>query len=64
MAKLIDILNALILELDETHGPDGLVTRIDGCLPNFVMTRSGVERHFSKAAQTEVAALAGRLFTA
>ncbi|MDR7298253.1 hypothetical protein J2X16_003616 [Pelomonas aquatica] len=62
MAKLIDILNALVRELDETHGPDGLVTRIDGYLPNFVMTRSGVERHFSKAAQTEVAALAGRLF--
>lgn len=63
MVKLMDVLSAVVCELDETHGPQGFKMEIDDdYLPSFVTTRAGVERHFSKAAQADIAALAGRLF--
>lgn len=62
MAKLIDHLTVVIQELDEIHAPDGFATRFNDYLPNFVVTRAGVERHFSKKAQNAVRALARRLF--
>jgi hypothetical protein len=62
MVKLMDQLAEIVQELDETHAPNGFATKFDSYLPNFVVTRAGVERHFSRKAQDSVSALAERLF--
>lgn len=64
MSKLADLLTAVVHELDALHGPDGFATKLEDYLPNFVVTRAGVERHFTRTAQEGVSALATGLFEA
>jgi len=63
MTKLSDVLDVVVNELDATHDADGFVTLPDDYLPNFIVTRSGSERHFTKRAQDAVGALVIRLYS-
>jgi hypothetical protein len=50
MSKLVDILRNIVHELDRTHQPNGFSGGFEHYLPNFVVTRAGVERHFTGVA--------------
>lgn len=63
MPKLTDLLDAVVHELDATHDADGFSVELGDYLPNFIVTRTGFERHFTKRAQDGVNALAARLLT-
>lgn len=59
----MDLLTVVVQELDDTHGADDFAPKqLEDYMPNFVVTRAGVERHFTKTAQKGVHALASRLF--
>lgn len=61
MSNLTDLLDAIVNELDATHDADGFSAVLDDYLPNFIVTRTGAERHFTKRAIDGVNALAARL---
>lgn len=62
MTKLSTVLQTILLELSKANGPVEGQLSLDDYLPNFVVTRSGVERHFTRAAQSALNELAERLF--
>jgi hypothetical protein len=62
MSKLADVLKGVVQELDDLNAPDGFAKKSEDYLPNFVVTRAGVERHFTRTAQDGVRVLAQGLF--
>ena len=62
--KLRDRLKVLIEELDRLH-PDGFFNgqawSMEESLPDFIVTRSGQERHFTKKAREELYAIAATI---
>ncbi len=62
MTKLAAILRNIVHELDRTHQPSGFTGSFKHYLPNFVVTRAGVERHFTAVALAGLNELSRRMY--